>query len=84
MTPKYVTDAPHPDAQKICISHNPVPQYGYDNKYTPTVKARFYIDEGETIIKIPGDISKLGKVNIDLQSDFKLVEREKLMNFKKL
>ena len=45
------------------------------------VKAKFFIDEKETVIRIPGDISKMTKVSIDMKSDPNLVYREKIMNF---
>ena len=72
----------------MCIGLNPSPYYAYKNNNYKDVKlgAKFYIDEdkNQTIIKIPGDISKMHKVSLNLVSDPDIVYREKMMNFKKM
>lgn len=60
-----------------------MPHYAYlNNKYSGVpVQAKFFTDEKETVIRIPGDISKMSKVNMELVPDPNLVYREKTMKF---
>ena len=73
MHPKY-TDTPqtHND-KKECIGLNPAPHYGYrDTKYHAlNLNAKFTYDESlnQTVIRLPGDISQMSRVQMSLKKD---------------